>query len=658
MPREPFHVVTRRVKRIVYGRPKRTDQAHHERLGVITGLAVFSADALSSVAYATEEILLVLAAAGAAASVFALPVGLAIVLLVFIVAASYSQTIHAYPGGGGSYIVSKDNLGTFPGLVAGAALLVDYVLTVAVSTASGIAAITSAVPWLRGHVVLLCLAAIWFIAWVNLRGVKESGTVFAIPTYGFIVSMFLLIAVGGVQALTGGWHPIAPVRAGFGLGDPRFQAATQGITLFMLLRAFASGCTALSGIEAVSNGVQAFQAPEADTAIRTMNLGRTILYTMFAGITLLAYGFGLMPREGDTLLSQIARHVFGSGPLYLLVQAFTALILLLAANTAYADFPRLAGLIGRDSYLPRKLANRGDTLVLNGGVYLLAFLATVLVVAFRGNVHHLIPLYAVGVFLAFTMSQTGMVVHWVNAVRRRKGGWRGYSWAIFINSLGAVLSGIALVVITIAKFVQGAWIVTIVVPLLIGYFLYVHDYYQRFKERLMALRHEHLLLDSPRQVKIVVTIGDMTPVVHHVMNLARHIARDITAVYIAADPEAGENLARLWNPEEHGGVKLAVVESPYRTIVPPLRKFLQRMHQENPDSVINLLVPSVVTNDPFDAYLHNGTANQMLRELRFSEGILVTVVPFYVNMDPEAPRAIATYQDVAEPDGEESFPVD
>lgn len=403
-------------------------------MGIPAALAVFSADAISSVPYATEEILWVLVAAGTAATAFSLPVGLGIVLLVWIVATSYNQTIRAYPSSGGSYIVSKDNLGVHAGLTAGAALLVDYILTVAVSTASGIAAITSAFPALYGHEVLLGLGAIWFIAWMNLRGVRESGRLFSVPIYAFMGSVFLMIFVGIWKAANGLWHPPVSPVAGFGFGNAAFAQATMDVTLFMLLRAFASSCTALTGIEAISNGVQAFKPPEAENAVKTLGLARTILYTMFAGITLLSFCFHALPKPDDTILSQIAREVFGGGPFYYLLQVTTAAILLLAANTAYADFPRLVGMIARDGFLPRRLANRGDTLVFNGGVILLASLASALIVVFRGSVHLLMPLYAVGVFLAFTMSQSGMVLHWVKQARAT-GELR--HWSVFINGLGA-----------------------------------------------------------------------------------------------------------------------------------------------------------------------------------------------------------------------------
>jgi amino acid transporter len=518
----PRHVWGNRLKRLVFGAPKRTDQQHHERLNVLSGLAVFSADAISSVAYATEAILLVLASAGAAAGAYSLSVGVAIVALVFIVSSSYTQTIRSYPGGGGSYIVSKDNLGTSAGLVAGAALLVDYVLTVAVSTSSGIAAITSAVPALQGHEVALALTAIIFIAVVNLRGIRESGVFFAIPTYGFIIAMFTMIGVGAYKMFTGHWDPVTPVQAGFGLANGHYTGLMNGVTVFMLLKAFASGCTALTGIEAVSDGVQAFRAPEPDNAIKTMRWGRNLLYTMFAGITLLAFGFRLMPVEGgETLLSQLARSVFGGGPVYYIAQAMTALILLLAANTAYADFPRLSYFLARDGFLPRKMANRGDTLVFNGGVYVLGTLASLLIVVFKAQTYYLLPLYAVGVFVAFTMSQTGMIVHWIKLARKNGESLAKYAWSMTINSLGTFMSGVALVVITWTKFSGGAWIVCLVIPLLVAYFYYVNNYYKRFTDRVEALHQEHLTIDDAKKVKTVLAIGGLSAVIDHSMKVAR-----------------------------------------------------------------------------------------------------------------------------------------
>jgi amino acid transporter len=638
----PSHLLVNRFKRFFIGKPKRTDQAHQERLSVFSGLAVFSSDAISSVAYATEEILVVLATAGAVASAYSLSVGLAIVGLVFIVAASYNQTIKAYPSGGGSYIVSKDNLGINAGLIAGAALLVDYVLTVAVSTAAGVAAITSAIPGLHGYDVILGLFCVALIAWVNLRGVKESGTIFAIPTYSFLVAMFLLIGVGAYKAITGDiWHPAVAWQVGFGMSSTQFKNLTSGVTMFMLLRAFASGCTALSGIEAVSNGVQAFKAPEAENAIKTMKLERTILYLVFTGVTVLAYGFRLMPQDHNTVLSQIAQTVFGNSFLYYYVQATTALILLLAANTAYADFPRLTGMIARDGYLPRRLANLSDTLVFHYGVFVLAGLSALLIVIFRGSVNLLIPLYAIGVFLAFTMSQTGMVVHWLKIAKQPGESLKSHAWSIFINGLGALLSGVALVVIASTKFLHGAWIVCIIIPALVAYFRHVHTYYARFHIKVDKLLKEHMTIDDASTVKVVLTIGGLSPVIDHSMRVAHRMSNDVTAVYVATDPELGEKLARKWDIERHGGTPLVVLASPYRDVVSPLRKYLNRLQQEHPTTLINLLVPVIVTNEPFDNYLHNGHADQLIRELRFSEGIVITEIPFYVDMDHRSDRVIA-----------------
>ncbi len=621
---------------MIFGPPKATSQQEHERLGVAAALAVFSSDGLSSVAYATEEILYVLMAAGTAAAVYSLPIGLAIIGLVFIVAASYSQTIQAYPSGGGSYVVSSKNLGPYPGLVAGAALLIDYVLTVAVSATAGVAAVVSAVPALHGHEVALGLAAIWLIAWVNLRGVKESGQIFAIPTYGFLLCILMLIAWGGYRMLTGLWHPAAPWSAGFHPGG----AAVSGVTWFLLLRAFSSGCTALTGLEAVSNGVQAFRPPEERNAMRTMGLERTILYVLFGGITLLAFGLHVLPRPGETVLSQIAREIFGQGPMYYAVQASTALILLLAANTAYADFPRLAGLIARDGYLPRRLANRGDTLVFHHGIYLLGALASGLVVLFHGDTHHLIPLYAVGVFTAFTLSQSGMVVHWVRQARSKGASvWR-YWRRLVPNAAGALLCAIVLVMVAATKFTHGAWVVLIVVPGLVAYMAYVGQYYRRFRGRVRALATARMTIGRASRVKVVVAIGGLTPVVDHALRVGRQLSRDVHAVYVAVDPDAAARIQRKWR-SERPETRLTVLPSPYRDVVAPLRVYLDQMLINNPRTIVNLLVPVVVTNDPFDAYLHNGTAEQLLRELRYSEGIIVTEIPFYVDMSARARRVIA-----------------
>lgn len=639
---QPAPVLVRRFKRILLGRPKRTQDAPFERLGVGTGLAVFFSDALSSVAYATEEILLVLVAAGAAATAYSLPIGLAIIVLILLVSSSYTQTIRAYPQGAGTYFVTRDNLGPTVSLVAAAALLVDYVMTVAVSTSAGVAAITSAVPALRGHPVVLALAAIAFIAWVNFRGVRESGTFFAVPTYGFLAVMFLLLGAGAWRVYQGNWHPVVDPRA-FLPGDG-WLPAVGGAGTWLLLRAFASGTTALTGIEAVSDGVRAFRAPEAAHAVRTMAIGRTILAVVFGGITLLAFGFSVVPREGETVLSQIAREVFGGGPLYYAVQIATMLILFLAANTAFSDFPRLLSFLAQDGYVTRRLANLGDTLVYSGGLAVLTLLSSLVVILFGASTHRLIPLYAVGVFTAFTLSQSGMVVHWLKE-RRRTGRLR--LWPLLLNGAGALTTAVVLAVVTATKFRLGAWIVILVIAALVPYFLSVRDYYDRFLHRIRALERERMRIDVARQVKVVLAVGGLSPVIDHAMRVARRLSDDIVAVHVATDPEYGEKIRRKWDVQRHGGTQLVVLESPYRDVVGPLRHYLDELLAANPGVMVNLLVPVIVTNDPFDAYLHNATAQHILRELVYSEGVLITVIPFYVNMADENGGVLATYPEDA-----------
>src|SRR5262249_6722757 len=419
------------LKRVLVGPPMPLAQARHERLGKSTALAVFSSDALSSVAYATEEILLILVLAGAAAAHLANPIAVSIAGLLIIVAISYQQTIHAYPNGGGSYIVAHDNLGTVPGLVAAAALLVDYVLTVAVSVAAGVAAITSALPSLQGHKVVLGVVFVAAIALANIRGVRESGRIFAVPTYFFIASFGVLLVGGFYRMVTGTLEPVT---------EPP-PAAMEALTWFLVLRAFSAGCTAMTGTEAISNGIPAFRAPESRNAAITLAWMAGILATLFVGLTVLASALHVLPSDTETVVSQIARRVFGSGLLYYLIQAATALILVLAANTSFAVFPRLSSLLARDRFVPRQFATLGERLVFSNGILVLAGFAALLLVAFRGETHALIPLYAVGVFISFTLSQSGMVHYWWT---RRGPGWRH---RLAINGTGALATGIVTIVI-------------------------------------------------------------------------------------------------------------------------------------------------------------------------------------------------------------------
>ncbi len=607
------------LKRVLVGSPKPTAALPHERLGIPAALAVFSSDGLSSVAYATEEILYVLVAGGAAASALSLPVGLAIVALIVIVAASYSQTIHAYPSGGGSYIVSKENLGVHAGLVAAAALLIDYVLTVAVSAAAGIAAITSAFPPLHGYETSLSLIAIWVIAVVNLRGVRESGAVFSVPTYGFIGAIFLLLGVGVLRVLQGDWHPPTHPLAGFGWGGD-LGSLVGSVGMFQVLRAFASGCTAVTGIEAISNGVQAFRPPEADNAMKAMRLERTLMYAMFAGITLLAFGFQTWPKEDETVLSQIAREVFGGGFFYYTVQATTSMILLLAANTAYADFPRLSSFLARDGFMPRQMANRGDRLVFSNGILVLVSLTSILLIVFRGSTHLLIPLYVVGVFVAFTLSQAGMVVHWFTL---REGRW---IHAALLNGVGAFLTAVVLVVVAVTKFTHGAWIVIVLIPLTVLGFLRIRHHYDVVARRLSL---EGAARPRIGKNPVVVLVAGIHKGVVEALEYAKSISPNVTALTVDLDPTETARLRLRW-AEWAPDVPLVVLESPYRSIIQPLLEYIDRMERQGEGRYLTVVLPEFIPSHWWEHFLHNQTALLIKAALLFRPGKVTVSVPYHL----------------------------
>ncbi|KPV50874.1 amino acid permease, partial [Kouleothrix aurantiaca] len=449
------------LKRILVGQPLETSAQHNQRLSKTIALAVFSSDALSSVAYATEAILFVLVLAGSSALPLVIPVSVGIAVLLLIVGFSYRQTIHAYPNGGGAYIVAHENLGEVPGLIAAASLLIDYVLTVAVSVSSGVFAITSlAATWgypsLADYRVEIALVLIALITIINLRGVKESGAIFAVPTYVFVVSMFGLIIAGLISRVFGGGAPVAPAT--------HVPAPTETLGIFLLLQAFSAGCTAMTGVEAISNGVPAFQQPESKNASRTLIIMVGILGFMFLGTSVLAYLYGTAPREDQSVVSQIASMVVGTGPAYFVIQVATALILVLAANTSYADFPRLASLLSRDRFLPRQFSSRGDRLVFSNGILALGVFAALLVIAFNAREQAMLPLYAIGVFISFTLSQWGMVRHWL---RTREAGWRS---SVVVNGVGAALTAVVFVVIIVTRFLHGAWAVLVLIPILVQIF--------------------------------------------------------------------------------------------------------------------------------------------------------------------------------------------
>jgi amino acid transporter len=599
------------IRRLLLGSPLPTAEEVHQRLTKVKALAVFSSDALSSVAYATEEILLVLVVAGSAALGLSLPIALVIAGLLAIVATSYYQTIHGYPLGGGAYIVAYDNLGVWPGLTAAAALLIDYVLTVAVSITAGIAAITSAFPALFPFRVELCLLAIAGITWANLRGVRESGTLFAIPTYGFVF-IFLTLNVVGMARLITGTLNVAPTQI-----IPVVGPGTQALTLFLILRAFASGCTALTGIEAISNGIPAFRKPEADNAGKTLIAMAALLTTMFLGITFLARSLGVVPVGDQTVVSQIGRHVFGHGPLYLALQVATALILVLAANTSFADFPRLSAILARARYLPRQFTNLGDRLVFANGIIALAFLASSLVVLFGGQTHRLIPLYAVGVFLSFTLSQTGMIRHW------RKEGGRGWQWKAAVNGLGAVATGVVLAVIVASKFTHGAWIVVLLIPAFVWMFHSIKHHYVTLAEQLSleGLSPEGWVgMASHKTHKVVVPVSGMHRGTLAALRFARSLSKDVTAVVVDVEPRFTASLREKWPIWGHD-VPLVVLGSPYRSTIGPLLAYLDEVDQREPEWGLAVVVlPEFVPARWWHHLLHNQTALLIKTVLTYRRG--------------------------------------
>ena len=599
------------LKRLFVGTPLPTAQSRHERLEKSTALAVFASDALSSVAYATEEILLVLILAGTVALSYSIPIGIAIAVLIAIVVSSYRQTIRAYPQGGGAYIVSKDNLGVPAGLVAGAALLIDYVLTVAVSVAAGVAALTSAVPTLFPYRPGLCVVAVVGIALANLRGIRESGQLFAVPTYLFIASLGGLIVYGGLGALFD-FLPEAPYQ--------RHPPGLEGVGLILFLRAFSSGCTALTGVEAVSDGVPAFKPPEAHNARVVLTWLGVILITLFLGITFLAYDFGITPRPEETVVSQLARHIFGSGFLYYELQVVTMLILLLAANTSFADFPRLSFFLARDRFIPRQFATQGDRLVFSNGILILSGLAALLLVIFGGDPHALIPLYAVGVFLSFTLSQASMVRRWL---RRKEEGWW---WRWWFNALGAIVTGLVMITIAATKFTDGAWLVVLLIPTLVGVFVLVHRHYE---EVAVQLSLDGLGPPAPMTNTVLVLVGDIHRGVIKAIQYAQTLSPNAKAVYVETDPERTRRLEEKWG--KYGmGAPLIVLTSPYRSLLGPLTEYIDHLQEQGENHVVTIVLPEFIPARWWQLGLHNQTAFLIKGAMLFRKNVIVTDVPYHL----------------------------
>ena len=600
------------LKRVLVGPPMPLAQARHERLGKTVALAVFASDPLSSVAYATEEILLVLILAGTAALSYSLPIAFGIAALLAIVVMSYRQTVAAYSQGGGAYLVSKDNLGVVPALTAAGAILTDYVLTVAVSVAAGIAAVTSAVPALAPYRVTLCVIAVIGVGLANLRGVRESGRLFAIPTYFFVVSILGMVGYGTI-ATSLGWLPEAPY-------EPH-PPGLEGIGIFLFLRAYAAGCTALTGVEAVSDGVAALKPPEGRNAQIVLTALGVISIAMFLGITYLAYDFGIVPGGDQTVVSKIARRTFGGGIPYYVVQIATMLILLLAANTAYADFPRLSSILARDRYLPRQFANQGDRLVFSNGIMILSAFAIVLLLAFDGDTHALLPLYAIGVFISFTLSQSGMVRRWL---RLRAPGWRR---KMAVNGAGAVVTCIVLVTLAVTKFHEGAWIVVLVIPVLVVVFSVIHRHYDEVAAELSLTGFE-----GPPQLQhtILIPIGDLHRGVVRALQYARTLAGPsvaIRAVYVETDPARTARLEEKWG--QWGlGVPLVVLTSPYRSLLRPLLDYIDSIQSRGGEQMITVVVPEFLPKRWWQHMLHNQTALVIKAALLFRRNTVVADVPY------------------------------
>jgi amino acid transporter len=628
-PKSALGRLVQKCKHALIGSPIPTALEHQERLSKVKGLAVFSSDALSSVAYATEEIMKVLVLAGAGFLQLTLPIAGVIVALLAIVVVSYRQTIRAYPRGGGSYIVASQNLGVLPGLTAAASLMTDYVLTVAVSTAAGVAAITSLLPDLLPYTTELAVGAVVLLALGNLRGIREAGTIFAVPTYAFVVMAYALVGFGLYRLVAGGGLAYTPPPSALEPGN-------QALGLFLIMSAFAQGCTAMTGTEAISDGTLAFRPPEWQNARKTLLAMGIILGSMFLGISYLATRLQVLPAENETVLSQLGRTVFGDGaPLWVVLQVTTALILILAANTAFADFPRLGFFLARDQFLPRLFKFRGDRLAFTAGILLLTTLAVALLVIFHGSLDALIPLYAVGVFLSFTLSQAGMVAHWFRA---REPGWQR---SALLNGIGMVATAIVTLVIATTKFVHGAWLVVVLIPVLIGLLYGIHTHYQRLR----GARQAETPLD-PKDIVVhfIVPIAELNTPARQALAYARALAPDerhLVAVHVTDDAEEAHQLRQQWQ-EWQPGVELVIIESPYRSLAGPLLAYIDALQETYPHHTFTVVLPEYVPSHWWEHLLHNQTALRLKAALLFHPGVVVTNVPYHVVQDHAADGRVAS----------------
>ncbi|MFB5673532.1 APC family permease [Paenibacillus terreus] len=598
-------------KRILIGKPRKSADIEGEKLGKLKALAVLSSDALSSVAYGTEQILLVLIAAGAAALWYSVPISMAVLGLLVILIISYRQTIFAYPSGGGAYIVAKDNLGRAPSLVAGGSLLVDYILTVAVSSSAGTDAITSAFPSLHEHRIAIALVMIIFLTIMNLRGVTESATVLAVPIYLFVVAIFVLI-------ISGVFHYVV---YGGGAAASHLEAAASNVSLFLVLKAFSSGCSALTGVEAVSNAIPNFRDPAPRNAAATLMMMGIILGSMFIGISLLAFWYGVRPSATETVISQIAATTFGRSTMYYLIQGATALILFLAANTAYSAFPLLAFMLAKDKFMPHMFMVRGDRLGYSNGIIFLSVMSAVLVIAFHGNTENLIPLYAVGVFIPFTLSQLGMMLRWL---KHKPAGW---TVKLAINTVGMLTTMSITLIFIFTKFSQ-VWVVFIFLPIVLYLFTQINRHYNNTAEQL------RVNLDSELVIKgntVIIPVAGLTKVVANTISYAKTISDQVVAVYVGFDDESIAKMERKWerwNP----GIRLVTIKSSYRSIIGPLRKFIDTVQwKKGKEDHITVVIPQFVTKHWWENILHNQTSLLIRAYLINYKDVIVTTVPFHLN---------------------------
>ncbi|HQV62937.1 MAG TPA: APC family permease [Anaerolineales bacterium] len=618
------------------GRPLSTADASHQTIGKIVGLAVFASDALSSTAYATQEILGVIAAAGTMAYGYLFPISLAIITLLAIVTISYEQTIHAYPGGGGAYIVARDNLGEMPAQTAGAALLTDYILTVSVSISAGVAQIVSAYPALFPYRVVIAVIAVFFIMLINLRGVKESGTAFAVPTYFFVIMMVGTVGFGVFRYFTG--------SLGMVIDPPHFEAkhVLSAITPFILLHAFANGTTALTGVEAISNGITAFKEPRSKNAGITLIWMSLILGTLFLALSFLTGKVQAVFSEEETVISQLARTIYdGRGALYLMLISGTTVILIMAANTAFADFPRLGALHAGDGFLPRQLTYRGSRLVYSRGIVSLAVIASILIIIFQASVTRLIPLYAIGVFLSFTLSQAGMARRWWKIGHLAEGVEviepgstlkyeKGWQYRMMINGFGAVCTAVVMVVFAVTKFREGAWVVLILTPLLVTIFFSIHHHYKRLAKKL-SLDNFGVIPPHAIRHRVIMPVSGVHQGTLAALRYARMLSDDITAVHVTIEPAEAEKVRQKW--ETWGeGVRMVMLDSPYRLFIEPILGYIADVaKQRQPGETITIVVPEFVAENRLSAALHTNTADLLRSQLKRQHGIVIINVPYHVH---------------------------